>query len=123
VRGFLYVLNDIFFMSSIKWKLRSWQASENAGAGDENAVSEAIVSLSRTDIPKLISRLTVALVTFDWRASSAPNLNDKERRSKLAFRGSGGYKELRVQLHEHLANSSDVEIASISNDVLKIIKT
>lgn len=123
VRGFLYILNDIFFMSSIKWNLRSWQASENAGAGDENAVSEAIVSLKRTDIPKLISRLTVALVTFDWRASSAPNLNDKERRSKLAFRGSGGYKELRVQLHEHLANSSDVEIASISNDVLKIIKT
>lgn len=123
VRGFLYVLNDIFFMSSIKWKLRSWQASENAGAGDENAVSEAIVSLGNTEIPKLLSRLTDVLVTFDWRSSSAPNLGDQVRRSKLAFKGSGGYKELRVQLHEHLARSSDSEIASISNDVLKIIKS
>jgi hypothetical protein len=104
-------------------ELRSWQASENAGAGDESAVSGAIVSLGNTEIPKLLSRLTDTLVTFDWRSSSAPNLGDQVRRSKLVFKGSGGYKELRVQLHEHLSRSSDEEIASISNDVLQIIKS
>ena len=123
VRGFLYVVNDVFFLSSIKWKLRSWQAFENAGAGDEIAVTAAIDSLHQTEIPKLLSRLSNALITFDWRSSSAPNLGEQARRAKLVFKGSGGYKELRVQLHEHLANSSDEEIASVSSDTLKIIKS
>jgi hypothetical protein len=40
----------------------------------------------------------------------------------MAFRGSGGYKELRIQLHEHIANHATGEIAAVSNEALQIIK-
>jgi len=121
VRGFLFLLNDIFFISAIKWSLRKWRVSENAGAGDEAAVSDALASLQKSHLPEHIFSFTGCIATFDWRASSAPNLDTQQRRAKLAFKGSGGYKELRIQLHEHMSRCENIEIASASADVLAII--
>ena len=57
------------------------------------------------------------VATYDWRTSAAPNLKDDERTLKAAFRGSGGYKELRLQLLRHLANQKG-DIGNRSKDVL-----
>ncbi len=121
VRGFLSLLNDIFYMSSLNWELRRWRASASAGAGDEIAVSDALASLEFTDIPKRLELFSKELSTFDWRSSGAPNLTKDERRAKLAFKGSGGYKELRSQLHEHLSNSEHADLAQVSSDVLAVL--
>lgn len=122
VRGFLNVMNDIFFLSSIRWKLRSWQASENAGAGDETAVTRAILSLQSTEIPAYQGKIAKVIAKFDWRSSNAPSLDNQSRRLKMAFKGSGGYKELRIQLHEHIADHATGEIAAASSEALQIIK-
>ena len=49
-----------------------------------------------------IRELTSALATYDWRASSAPGLNDDEVLLKQSFRGSGGYRSLRDDVLRHI---------------------
>jgi hypothetical protein len=45
------------------------------------------------------------IATYDWRTSSTPELTDAERLKQAVFRGSSGYKELRMQLLDHLAEA------------------
>jgi DGQHR domain-containing protein len=109
VRGFLHVVNDLCFVTATKWDLRSWRANAGAGAADEAAVTQALRSLSKQKVASWLSEIAVEMASFDWRSSSSPDLNADERRSKLVFRGSSGYKEIRAQLLEHIAQSkSDV---------------
>jgi DGQHR domain-containing protein len=107
VRGFLHVLNDLCFVGAPKLDLRTWHDQSKAGAGDAEAVSTAIKSLSKHSCAPFLKSLTQKLAAFDWRTSADPTLLDRERRDKLAFRGSSGYKELRGRLLEHLAEYDD----------------
>jgi hypothetical protein len=103
VRGFLHVLNDIFFYLAPKLDLRSWRLDGSAAASDANAVTLALTSYKKHPSSKSLTALAKALSTFDWRSSSTPDLEPEIRRKKLVFRGGSGYKEIRVQLLEHLA--------------------
>jgi DGQHR domain-containing protein len=102
VRGFLHVLNDICFVSASKLKLNSWAPAKYASANDTAEVSRAMESLEKHPVFSFLTELSGCLATFDWRASSTPRMSEEERRRKLVFRGSGGYKELRIQILEHL---------------------
>src|SRR5262249_26248841 len=114
VRGYLHVLNDVCFWAAPKLKLDDWQLDKKASATDSNAVTAALKSLAKQPIANFVEDIATGLATFDWRLSSAPDLTADEPRAKLVFRGSSGYKELRVQLLEHLQ--------SRSGDVGKIAK-
>jgi hypothetical protein len=59
---------------------------------------------------EFVGTFTDQLAKFDWRVSSTPELTDSERRAKLVFRGSSGYRELRAQLIEVL-RSGEGEVA------------
>jgi DGQHR domain-containing protein len=113
VRGFSHVLNDVCFSNATKLQLRSWELKERAAATDENAVSNALKSLAKHPLAKFLSLFGAAMSSFDWRTSGSPHLTDKERRDKAVFRGSGGYKEIRLQLLEHLASQKG-ELATVS---------
>src|SRR5262249_47666355 len=106
VRGFLHVLNDICFTSAPRLGLRSWNVG-SAAASDTNAVTLCLQSLRRQPVADWLSRFSQGLATFDWRTSGLPSLSEEERRQKLVFRGSSGYKELRLQLLEHLVDLQD----------------
>nr|WP_275945319.1 DGQHR domain-containing protein [Bradyrhizobium sp. NBAIM16] len=105
VRGALHVLNDLCFLAASKLELRSWQVQANASASDAEAVSEAVATLPKQKMAAFLKSLASALAGFDWRTSSDPSVTENERRDKLVFRGSSGYKEIRIQLLEHLAKS------------------
>jgi DGQHR domain-containing protein len=106
VRGYLHVLNDICFISASQLKLRSWRTSP-APASDSNAVTMCLQSLRSQPVAEWLVHLSGGLATFDWRTSATTTISEEIRRSKLVFRGSGGYKELRLQLLEHLASGDD----------------
>ncbi|MEE9922843.1 MAG: DGQHR domain-containing protein [Brucella anthropi] len=108
VRGYLSILNDICFYLAPKLDLRSWKADTNGSASDTEAVSLALKSYSKHESSKTVSSIAKSLSSFDWRTSSTPELDANERRSKLVFRGSSGYKEIRLQLLEHLAKQGGV---------------
>ena len=98
VRGYLHILNDLCFLMAPKLDLRSWQIQGNAAASDDNAVTLALKSLDKHSVSKFLQKISIGLASFDWRTSAAPEITEEQRRDKLVFRGSSGYKELRIQL-------------------------
>lgn len=108
VRGYLHVLNDLCFVRAPHLDLRSWRMNTAAAASDAMAVTDAIKSLRKHAVASFLQDIAEGLATFDWRTSAAPGISDDERRKKLVFRGSSGYKELRAQLLEHLKERGGV---------------
>lgn len=102
VRGYLQVVNDICFLMAPQLELRSWQIEKHSSPSDENAVSLAIKSLAKHRVAKFVGAIAKGLEHFDWQTSGMPDLSEEDKRKKIVFRGSSGYKELRTQLLEAL---------------------
>ncbi len=103
VRGFLQVVNDLCYLRASQLKLNAWQPDSRSTANPIEAVEGALKSIDAQSFSAFLKSLAGSLANFDWRTSGTPELGDAERRAKLVFRGSSGYKELRAQLLEHLA--------------------
>ena len=107
VRGLLHITNDLCFVDSEDLGLNEWLSSTegDSGADSEPAVRRELDVLSTMPIAEFLESLAYELAAFDWRTSAAPGVKESERVIKAAFRGSGGYRELRRQLLLHLADS------------------
>lgn len=113
VRGFLQVLNDLFYQRAAALKLNNWRPDERSTANPVGAVERELATLKAQPLTGFVSEICRGLASFDWRTSAAPDLPEDLRRTKLVFRGSSGYKELRAQLLEHLAKGDgDVGVAA-----------
>jgi DGQHR domain-containing protein len=109
VRGFLHIINDLCYKRASSLKLNTWRPDEQSSTNPIAAVESALDSLTKQEFAGFVTSIVHSLASFDWRTSSTPGLDELTRRAKLVFRGSGGYKELRTQLLEHLSFSdSDV---------------
>lgn len=121
VRAFLHVTNDLCFVRSDELGLGRWGTEDSSGDDDvNNEVVEAVHSLRRTPAGKFLKRMGERLATFDWRASDAPGLGEADRLLRAAFRGSGGYKELRRQLLFHLARENG-EVGGAADEVISAL--
>ena len=120
IRGFLSITNDISVVNLDKFRLREWNAQEFGSPDDTDAITSAVESLSSHSEAHLLDELMSELATFDWRTSSASGLNDSQRTIKRAFRGSGGYREIRRRLLLHLANRSS-SIAKSANHTIDLL--
>jgi hypothetical protein len=60
------------------------------------------------------------LAGYDWRTSSAPGLTETVRLRQAVFRGSSGYKEMRVQLLKHLEKDGG-SVGTAAVEVLKSV--
>jgi len=103
VRGFLQVLNDLCYQRAAVLKLNTWLPDERSAANPVGAVERELKTLEEQNFTPFLREIAASMATFDWRTSASPGLEEGARRAKLVFRGSGGYKELRLQLLEHLA--------------------
>jgi hypothetical protein len=120
IRALLYALNDLLFINADELSLSEWGGSAASDA-DETAVGEALTSLKKqTKLVEFCKLLANELATYDWRASDAPELDENQSLLKAAFRGSGGYKELRKHVLKHLLTGEKV-IADSADEILKII--
>ena len=104
VRGVLYVANDFCFVLSDELKLQKWVIPELETTPSEENTTTALNDLKKQPVAKFLALIADSLADYDWRTASAPELSDDVKTQKLAFRGSGGYKELRRQLLRHLSN-------------------
>lgn len=102
IRGFLHVLNDVCYVSAARLQMDTWRLEGAPAANDSSAVSKSMTALSKHALGHFIEALAKELSSFDWRTSASKSVTEEERRQKLVFRGSGGYKELRLQLLERL---------------------
>jgi len=120
VRALLYVANDVLYLCADQLSLGMWGGTTVEGS-DESAVSEAIRSLEkRGDIAKFVEKMMNKLASYDWRASSSPDLTPEQALLKAAFRGSGGYRELRRHVLEHVSSGTD-DIAKAADIALKAL--
>ena len=117
IRGFLHVTNDISVVNLDAFKLREWNVREFGSPEDTDVISAALESLSSHSESDRLEELMANLATFDWRTSSAEGLDDGERTVKRAFRGSGGYREIRRRLLIHLAGPQ----SSVSGSAIKAL--
>lgn len=103
VRAVLHIANDLLWLRQEDLELGYWELAADAAATDEDALKHALSSLQRQQFAEFISEMAEAISVFDWRSSSAPGLSEDERTLRLAFRGSGGYRELRRQVLSKMA--------------------
>jgi hypothetical protein len=121
IRAVLHVTNDLCYLRSDQLDLSSWGGSENLGGKEEDRVTAAIRSLKKqAPLAQFIQTLAARVASYDWRASSAPGLPEKESMLKAAFRGSGGYKELRRHLLRHMAKGQG-DVAKAASEILKAL--
>ncbi len=117
VRGYLHVVNDVLFSLAASLKLNIWPAQNSATAASRPSelatVDEYLASIKHQKFCLVVDKIATRLAHFDWRTSSCPGLTEAQRRAKLVFRGSSGYKEIRTQLFEHLATEKD-EIGKVA---------
>jgi hypothetical protein len=106
IRGILYITNDLCYIRAKELELGEWIFDEDAAAIDEIAVNKAITSLKHKPVASFLNTIAASLAKYDWRTSSTPGLKESERVLKASFRGSGGYKELRLHLLKHLSQAS-----------------
>jgi len=122
VRGILQVTNDLCYVAADTLHLAEWEwEGDQTEAGISNAsITAALRSLKQQQRAESFLRVVaVDLCAFDWRTSSAPNLNRNEQGRQMVFRGSGGYKELRRQLMDLLARSVDAHVRETAGTVIR----
>ncbi len=122
IRVLLQVVNDICFLRADFLGLHNWPgnfARRRSESSDEAQIMASISSLrEHNNIFKFLGKLCTDLATYDWRASSAPDLKEEESLRKAAFRGSGGYKELRRDVLRHL-KTRDGDVAHVAKEVIQ----
>ena len=81
---------------------------------DLEGIATVIRSLNKQRrITSQLAKLAEGLACYDWRSSSGPELSAEESLRKAAFRGSGGYKELRRDVLRHLSDGdNDVSVTA-----------
>jgi len=118
IRGILSVTNDLCYVLADEFRLREWVTEDSAAASDLDSVEEALLSFKDQPAAKFIGQIAASLATYDWRTSSAPGLTDEQQLGKAAFRGSGGYKEIRRALLIHLSSAPSKEVSGAASSVL-----
>ena len=121
VRGFSQVVNDIAFITNLESDdFRSWKSLVEADAVSPELIAAEVERLSATPLFPLLSELTSALATFDWRNSKASSLEEHEKLAKQALRGTGGYAVLRNAALEHVSRVATGVVASSADRVLEL---
>ncbi|MEQ1831046.1 MAG: DGQHR domain-containing protein [Pirellula sp.] len=125
VRAVLQVTNDLCFVRAEKLNLNRWRSDDSEIGADDHSVSEeaidsALRTFKRQPIAEYLKSLAEGLATYDWRSSSASGLPEELFVTKLGFRGSGGYRELRRQLLLHLSKC-DGEVGLAAAEVHGIL--
>lgn len=109
IRGLLFIANDLCYAHRVELKLGQWRweeieykAKKKVPATDEEAVGAALESLRKQPVAKFLDQIAKGMATYDWRTSATPDLEEKARMQQAVFRGSSGYRELRIRLLDHL---------------------
>lgn len=115
IRAILQTFNDILYLEAQKLKLESWNEIEIDNKFDKfQVIRENIKSLKTQPFALYVDEINGYLSLFDWRTSLALEDDDPLMKTKKSYRGSSGYKELRVDILKHLSKYSSMqEVAEI----------
>lgn len=122
IRILLQVLNDLMYVRADELALHKWGGQQGGEGTDDEQISTNVRLLrKRSQIIEFLKQMAVCLATYDWRSSDAPGLTEKERRRKASFRGSGGYKELRRHVLEHVVACDLGDVSMAGREVMQTL--
>jgi DGQHR domain-containing protein len=121
VRGFLHVVNDLCYFKADSLEFVKWESAADSPGISSDAIDADLKGLSKQSVDNFLGHLAEAAALFDWRTSTAPGLSESERREKARFRGSGGYKELRMELTEFLAEKATADVSKSARGVADLL--
>ncbi|GJQ31281.1 MAG: hypothetical protein HBSAPP04_01200 [Ignavibacteriaceae bacterium] len=121
VRGILHIFNDLIFCFATEYNLRNvFHNSKSEPIKekvDTEEIKELVSILKRNErLSDFVSVVCETIVKFDWRTSSFEGLNEIERRNQMIYKGSSGYKELRIQLLKFGRSSENFIISRMTKD-------
>jgi DGQHR domain-containing protein len=117
VRAVHHIVNDFCFLRAEQLDLESWVLEEEGDDDKFTDVKNALRSLARIELGEYLGLIAEALAGFDWRSANA-DLNDADRRERLAYRGSGGYAALRNDILDFLSRKRPAAIGQTASAVL-----
>lgn len=113
VRALLHILNDVCVLSRESSDFDDWEVEEGFDdALDVEAITRDIRQIRKFDFASIVDQLCEALAKYDWRSSNAPDLTAAAVLRRKTYRGSGGYRELRIDLLGELANAKSLRPAA-----------
>ena len=118
VRGVLAVTNDLCVVRADELGLSSWTADTVPEEIFHAELSEAITEVRALPLGSYIRAITASLAKWDWRTSAAPGLTQSQQRERARFRGGTGYREIRLELLQHLSSTADETVADAADEVL-----
>lgn len=116
VRAVLAVANDLSWLQSFALGLFDLDTADLSDEHGEGPTGDAIDALKSSISGAFLRDLGGCLASYDWRTSAAAGLSAQDRQSKGRFRGSSGYKELRIDVLHHLATGG----TAIEEPALKV---
>ena len=124
IRTLLQIFNDFLFLNSDSLWLEDLflELDSDDSEGTDARIEHVVDYLGEAgDVTEFVDQLTLVLSTYDWRASSFPDLTNNQRVLKASFRGSGGYKELRRHVLLHISKNGGNTLASDADTIMEIL--
>ena len=121
IRGILQITNDLCYLRVSELGLNDWVFEYKSDSLNLKEVNDALAILEQHPVCRFLEKIFTILMDFDWRTYSTPNLEDQVRINQMAFRGSGGYREIRRQLLDKLIEKEDEEISVIAIEIKDIL--
>lgn len=107
LRGYLRVTNDLLIRCWDVHKLHEFMPRYEEGEPAPEALDIVIQDIkSYSPVMVFLQQLNSELLSFKWITSDNTDLSAEEKRARLAYKGSGGYKTLRQDLLDHLSSSN-----------------
>ncbi|MBS4066736.1 MAG: hypothetical protein KGZ74_19395, partial [Chitinophagaceae bacterium] len=122
VRGFLHIINDMIYIHSDTLDLNEINSSDEVKEDriDHEDVKKALTMFRKSSkLKDYIENITKELIKFDWRTASTEGLTTVERQKQMIYKGSSGYKEIRMELLKVLMNSKNKIIAQNAELIFK----
>ena len=121
VRAIHNIFNAVFQHDPDAFDLQSWQSDDvMEESPSEERITQELRSLEKLKtVNQAIRLMSDALINgFDWRLSSAPGLDDQEKKIQGSYRGSSGYSLMMQDLIKVLSkNDRSPEVQKIAKEI------
>lgn len=114
IRGILQITNDLCYVGVKELELQNWVYEYTSDVLNIDAVSNALGDLENQKVKEFLKDVFDTLMKFDWRTYSTPDLEEGLRINQMAFRGSGGYREIRRQLLKVLVEQGSTTVSTLA---------
>ena len=120
VRAVHAVLNDIFFSRAAEWPLLQWRfETDDKTSTTDYDITLAVSSLRDSQVHEYLDHAANAISGFDWRSLDGPGVRSSDdEMTKRAYRGSGGYTLLTVNVLQFISDNAQPPIAGTARALL-----